>query len=72
MILEKKLREGQISLGVESNVKVNWKCTRRMYTVNMDGINVYRVIKCMVGVITETYGVHFKLKWNWLEFFTEG
>ena len=38
----------------------------------MDGTDVDEVIKCMVGVIMETYGVYFKLKWNSLEFFTAG
>ena len=72
MILEFFYEKGKISLGVESSVKVNWKCTRRRYTVNMDGVDVDRVIKCMVRVIGETYCVYFKLKWNSLEFFTAG
>ena len=38
----------------------------------MDGADVDEVIKCVVRVIMETYGVYFKLKWNSLEFFTEG
>ena len=35
----------------------------------MDGINVDEVIKCITGVIMETFGVHFKLKQNRPNFF---